>query len=120
MGVLLSFYYVLFLDIFNQYNNLKRMDSNLNIKPVPIIDCHQLGTTVSFDFLKDLFLETIVEAKSNNNHYLQIIVGKGLHSENNEPVLIYRVRTILNGFVDNGTIKNYVDNTTNGYLIIYF
>lgn len=91
-----------------------------NIKPVPIIDCHQLGTTVSFDFLKDLFLEAIVDAKSNRHHYLQIIVGKGLHSQNNEPVLIYRVRMILNGFVNDHTIKNYVDNTTNGYLIIYF
>lgn len=94
--------------------------NNNNIKEVPIIDCHELGTNVSFDFLKDYFLEAIVNAKDNGNHYLQIIVGKGLHSINNEPVLIYRVRTILNGFVENNTIKNYTDNTTNGYLLIYF
>jgi len=90
------------------------------MKPVPIIDCHQLGINVSFDFLKDLFLEAITNAKDSDHHYLQIIVGKGLHSKNNEPVLIYRVRTILNGFVNQGIIKNYVDNTTNGYLLIYF
>lgn len=95
-------------------------NNNENVKPVPIIDCHQLGTNVSFDFLKDFFMESIVDAKGNNHHYLQIIVGKGLHSENNEPVLIYRVRTILNSFVTSGIIKNYVDNTTNGYLLIYF
>lgn len=97
------------------------MPNNTNhIKPVPIIDCHELGTNVSFDFLKDLFLEAIVDAKGNGHHYLQIIVGKGLHSIDNEPVLIYRVRTILNRFVSEHTIKNYADNTTNGYLIIYF
>ncbi len=93
---------------------------NHNSKPVPIIDCHELGTNVSFDFLKDLILEAIVEAKGNGNHYMQIIVGKGLHSLNNEPVLIYRVRTILNNFVSSNVIKNYTDNTTNGYLLIYF
>ncbi len=91
-----------------------------NSKPVPIIDCHMLGTNVSFDYLKDLFLESIIDVKDNGHHYLQIIVGKGLHSINNEPVLIYRVRTILNGFVTDNTIKNYADNTTNGYLLIYF
>lgn len=95
-------------------------DNSPKANPVPIIDCHMLGTNVSFDFLKDLFLEAIVDAKSNGHHYLQIIVGKGLHSIDNEPVLIYRVRTILNGFVNDHTIKNYVDNTTNGYLLIYF
>jgi len=94
--------------------------TNENSKPVPIIDCHMLGTNVSPDYLKDLFLESIVQAKDNGHHYLQIIVGKGLHSVNNEPVLIYRVRTILNNFVTDHTIKNYVDNTTNGYLLIYF
>jgi len=94
--------------------------SSENSKPVPIIDCHMLGTNVSFDYLKDLFQESIVHAKDNGHHYLQIIVGKGLHSVNNEPVLIYRVRTILNGFVTDHTIKNYVDNTTTGYLLIYF
>jgi hypothetical protein len=96
------------------------IDNDENIKEVPIIDCHDLGTNVSFDFLKDYFLEAIVNAKDNKNHYLQIIVGKGLHSVNNEPVLIYRVRTILNGFVENGTVTNYTENTTNGYLLIYF
>ena len=91
-----------------------------NIKEVPILDCHHLGTNVSLFYLKDLFTNTIIECQQNGNHYLQIIVGKGLHSENNEPILIYRVRRILNEFVNEGFVKNYTDNTTNGYLLIYF
>lgn len=91
-----------------------------NIKEVPIIDCHDLGVNVSLHYLKDLFTDAIVNYQQNGNHYLQIIVGKGLHSENNEPVLIYRVRRILNEFVNDGFIKNYTDNITNGYLLIYF
>ncbi len=90
------------------------------VKPVPIFDCHHLGTNVSLHYLADLFTEEIINCQKQDNHYLQIIVGKGLHSKDNEPVLIYRVRRILNDFVNSGFIKNYVDNTTNGYLIIYF
>lgn len=91
-----------------------------NIKPVPIFDCHELSINVSIGILKEMLIEEILQCQSNGFHYLQIIVGKGLHSKNNEPVLIYRVRRILNDFVNSKFIKNYVDNINNGYLIIYF